>query len=216
MVAFFCPPPFLSARSRASATFVETKSEPADLATYSFTANLGSGPHCALVIYGRAASAARAVSSVTVDGAAAVQAVASLASGSGNSTYCGIYLASASGAGKNISVTWNGQMVRCAVDVFEVNGLLSTAPRYTATDTASPLTQSISCDAGGFILGGAATVGTGGWTWTALTKRSDFVLEANTGMSGACDNFSEAVVGRSVTASASFSQETVMALASFR
>ncbi len=215
MVAFFCPPPFMGTSSKASAAYVDTQSNSTGATTYNFTANLGSGPYCVLIISARA-TANLTVASVTVDGQAATQAVYGVYNGGSAFSLCGIFIVPASGSGKTVSVQWSMAAARCSIDVFDITGLQSATPTATATDSASPFTQAINCNAGGFIIGGAMTNAGATWTWTNLTERADYIVGGSTGFSSACDNFNTAQVGRSITAAPTSGAQTVMALASFR
>lgn len=204
-----------SGQPASSATYVDTQTDSVDRTTYTFTANLGAGTHCVIVICGRAASAGRSIVSLTADSVAGAEA-SFINSGSGLSNVIGIWIVAAFGPAKTVVVQFSGAMARCGIDTYGVDRLLSATPTHAnRTSSASPPSTTVNCEAGGFIIGGACNNGSS-WSWTNLTERTDYDVEGSQRQSSACDNFSVTQTGLTITATPSGGSNQGMALAAFR
>lgn len=221
-------PPTIMSRGVVTVSFQTPPSEDTgDTSPYTFTSvPIGTAAGDRIVVVGIASreNAARTISSVTIAGNTATNAVTANDPVAGAGIAALYYLAVPSGTTATIVVTFSGGMRRCYINVWAVYGS-SGAPTHTASDTvfsASALNTTISCNANGAILGMAealASSGTASWTWTNLTEQSDFQSSesAQAGYSGAHSTFSSAQSSLSITATNAGSSltEGALALAAF-
>jgi len=131
----------------------------------------------------------------------------------------GLFIATvASGTSAEIVVTTSGANGRCGLAVWSVNGAASTA-NDTLSSTASPMTGTIDCSAGGVIVAYAFPIASGAgrtFTWAGVTEDFDEAVDGgnNTMHTGASEAFDAVQTGLTVscTASASLSRQIMVAV----
>lgn len=104
----------------------------------------------------------------------------------------------------------------CYIGVYAATGLNSTTPTDTIEDNSDPLSGTIDCDAGGFIVGVGQTASNGAsFTWAGITEDfdGDFDVFEPTGAHG---NFASAQTGLTVSLTPTAFTRALMAVASFR
>lgn len=151
-------------------------------------------------------SSTRTINSVTLDGVAAT-ALSSQISNSGTSGQFFIVAATAN-ATANAVVSLSGAWTACAIGVWNVRNLASTAASDTVgsdtTYSSNQLSASVNVLAGGAVYAIAYDSHNGGptFTWTGLTEAFDLAPGGSspTGASGANADFSAAQTGLTVTA----------------
>jgi hypothetical protein len=159
--------------------------DPSNLTTYSFASqSFGAaevGDYIVIAIASRS-TAARTISSVTVDG----EAASVVSDGStnafvdfpndGGSSQAALYIAPATGdASGTVSVTFSAGMVRCGIGVFLLTGAATTATEVE-TDTGSNPSVTLNIGAGGAALGALFSTATS--AWSNLTERYDQTIES--------------------------------------
>jgi len=171
--------------------------------TYTFsTVNLGTAAadrYIIVAVASRRASGTPSISSATINGetATVVAPIGSL----GN--YTAFLIAHVpTGATGDIVFTFDSGMLRAEYAAWEVTGLASATPTDTGTSTAAAPTANIDVVAGGFALGVAMVASTAGTTaWTNLAnERADELVESNTLVSVADEDFAGAQSGLAITA----------------
>jgi hypothetical protein len=113
------------------------------------------------------------------------------------------FLIAANPADGDIVVPFTGDMVRCAISIYPVTGLLSTTPLNTpALDTSDPHEATLDVTAGGFVIGAIfATSTPTSPSWTNLDEDIEVLAAAweNDGnFSTAHRNFATAQTGLAV------------------
>jgi len=181
--------------------------------SYTFSsAAIGNADGSRVVVVGIAprTNSAASISSVTIGGNTATLGVTANATGQGADIASIYYLAVPSGTTADIVVNLSTTFVRCYINVWAVYGS-SGAPTATTSDntlSTADLSATISCNAGGAIIGmaeGLVSTGPLSWTWTNLTERSDTNADSdggtnNNGFSGASDTFAAAQSSLAITA----------------
>lgn len=124
------------------------------------------------------------------------------------------------GTTANISIVFSGTVARSGIAIFRVTGLNSSTAHATGVDTAASsgvVTTTLNVPANGFCIGGAITIDTASFTWTAgLTETSDVDIGgANTGFSTALQTFVTAQTPLTVTATAGSGSRSALAAASW-
>lgn len=190
----------ISGRTTAQSTVVAisyTDFEIQDSAATTFTYTskaIGAidGNRRVIVATGSTVNASRTVSSVTVGGISATQAVTAESSGSGVYARTSIWIATVpSGTTANIVVTYSASVNRSAISVWAAYGLQSSTATSTGSSSSSsdPMTASLTINTGGIGVGMAHNYYGGGhtsYTWTNLTEDNDNVSGSGTvGTSGA-------------------------------
>ena len=191
-----------------------------DLTTYTFSSqSLGTASTSRKIVVGAtgAATALRAVSTLTVAGNSASLVVAANENGLNfyNSELWQVDVPT--GTTGDVVVTWNGGMIRGAIGVWAVYGALSAA-HATATDiNSSPLSKTLDIPAGGVAIGCALadTNGPGLNTWAGITKGFDVNVETATDISGAQDAFATQQSALTISDTLGAGTEHLFAIASW-
>lgn len=199
--------------------FLQTASDTTDVSTYTFAAqNLGTAAadRCIIVaVHARdTGTGAKTISSVTVNGVAAVIAVQNQAA-STNSTIVGIAIAEVpTGTSGDIVVVFSEAMIRCSVAAFAATGIDETAHDTGLSDATDP-TNDLDVPAEGIAVACASFGTAGTFSWTGLTERYDAQVESASTISGASDAFATTQSGLTITANGSTSTEIAGAFASW-
>lgn len=170
---------FGAGTSNATVSFVTTAIDTGTATTYNGAAfqgvSIGTAAAdriVAVVVSGQ--EAARTISSVSIGGNAATNAV-SITTTTGP---IGIwYLAVPSGTTANIFPTFSGACVNASLIVYAIYGS-SGAPTDNASNTSDPYsTTALAISASGVAIGGAHAFSTSTYGWTGLTEDVDEVVE---------------------------------------
>ena len=142
-----------------------------DASSYTFSAQaIGAAASDRYVLVGIAArnSSDVALNSVSIGGVSATSVVSATASGS----RAAFYIANVpTGTTGDVVVTFASTMLRCAIGVWRVDGLTSTTPTDSTTNTTDPFAANINISAGGAAFGLAYTNGAQtSISWTNLTS----------------------------------------------
>lgn len=152
-------------------TFLQSASDATDLTTYTFASqNLGTASTdrvIAIAIGGRQ-STPQSVSSVTIAGVTATQAVSITA----NNPIAIYYAVVPSGTTGDVVVEFSGGVLRCAIGLWHITGGVGSI----STDTGVASIDITGAN-GGFIVVFSTKTGAGTATWTNATERFDFNLE---------------------------------------
>jgi hypothetical protein len=169
----------------------------ADLTTYTATGlpAIAANERGVIAIAARQSST-RTIVSVTHGGQACSELHAAGVSG----TSCAIYL-SPVGATGDVVVQWSGSEARCVVGLWPTRNMQNIVASDVASSSASPMSLSIDCPAGGAIFAVAYNNTNGAYTWTNLDG-SIFsqIVETNTRVDGRGEVFTTAQTGRVITA----------------
>jgi hypothetical protein len=186
-----------AAAAAASAVFTANAANSTTSLAYSFSSlNFGTASadrHILVGIAGQAGSAA-AVSAVTLGGVSASQVF----SVSSSTVTVAFWMAAVpTGTSGTVAVTWAAQRARCAVIVWAITGLLSTAAVATGSEVNSgtgALNDNVDINAGGVCFAMAYDAGTGGrtWTWSGLAEVIDTTFASGRSYTGASANFASA------------------------
>jgi hypothetical protein len=207
----------------ATVSFRASYTDAGSATAYTFSgADIGTAASDRIVVVtavgSRAAAGTHTVASLTVAGNAA-SLVKQQNVPSGDRQTAEIWAVSlASGTTGNIVVTFDAGMQGAAIGVFAIYGANSTVSA-TAGSNADPMNASINVPAGGVLIGVGVNENGGTFTWANLTEKFDEQYYAGGGPSnhtGACDAFSSAQVGLSVTCDPSTAgSDNAMALAAW-
>ena len=170
---------FASARVAGSAsltgTFLQEAADSTDLTTYTYAAqNLGAASSGRVIVVGVSGrqSTARTITGVTIGGVTATE----WGTRGSSQNPLGIWAATVpSGTTGDVVVTFSSGMLRSRIVMWAVTGGASLSNASSGTDTAT-----VTGAAGGFIVAVANTTGSGSFTWTNATERSDAVNETFT------------------------------------
>ena len=140
------------------------------------------------------------VSSVVVDGTTATRAIDSIVDNNADTSMW--YVDNDASTSGTVVVTWSGSQGFSGVLVWSATDIATGGPADEIRSTASPLTGTINCNAGGIIvaMAGGNTGRTNTFTWTGLTERFDGPIAVDGNMGGASDNFATAVSNRTIQA----------------
>jgi len=119
----------------------------------------------------------------------------------------------------NVDVAFSNNMVRAGACLWPVQNLASLYATGEAQSNAAAntLSGSISCEAGGAILGMYYNgMLSGGVAWSNLTERFELTLEGVALLSGASQDFATAQVNRSISAGMTGNFWPVMTLIAIR
>lgn len=210
-------PVWVSVGATISITYNALASSTTDLTEYTFSA-VALGDEAAnrkivVTILGRSTNpSTRTISSVTVAGVAATEAV-SVSNTIGNRA--AIYVADVpTGTTGDIVVTFDLGMQNCSVGSYAMYGAGSSTPTDTATDIASAFSQTLDVPAGGAAFAVAGVQANTTTTWAGLTERYDTAVDAecNTGAGVA---FAAAQSGLTVSATFGAGTDGAMVTAAF-
>ena len=184
----------------ATVTFTDTTANTVNQSVYSFTTQaFGAADATRVIVVGIAhGGTTTAVSWVTIGGVSATKAVSALE----NECHAAIWYAEVpTGTSGTVVVGVVGGAGSCAIVVWSVLNASST-PTATGSSVANPPSTTISCAAGGVIIGfnQNSPSSNKATTWTNLTEVADATLEGDRTYSGASDAFETAHVSRAVTA----------------
>lgn len=199
----------------ANVAFVASHVDTSDASVYTYS-GVGLGTGKIVVSVSQREAGGGALTGLTVDGNAASFLVEKLADGTtGSGTEIWQYNGNTSAAG-DIVVTFGGTRRQCGIGVWLVTDAAD-AVENTASSAANPNNATISCSAGGVIIGVAQGLGSDSWTWTNLTEVFDEVIDASSGSShsGASDAFAATQTNRSITADPTATSGIHMCLVSF-
>lgn len=206
----------------ASISYRTYAEDTADLTTYNGVPFQGldigtaaANRYVILAVSGRINSASQTVSGVTIGGNAATKIVESTKSGSGTNHASIWVLLVTSGTTATIVVTYSAAGVRCEVGIWAAYGI-DPAGYGTIASNANNGTGTISCPAGGIIVGGRYSDIAENQTWVGITEKYDASAEGGNGeASGASDAFATAQSGITVSCSGSTGTSCAMAVAAF-
>lgn len=157
-------------------TYVTVTEDSTTQTTYTINSSLGTASGHRIVGVMARGSAARTVSSVTVDGVAAD--LTSTFNNGGNNTLCFAACAASGNTTGDVVVVFSGNCACCLVAIWHVANLTSTTATATATDaslTGAVLSTGISVSAGGgvfaLVFSNDATSSPG--SWSGVTERFD-------------------------------------------
>ena len=147
-------------------------------ATHTYVgATLSTTGHTVVCIAHRNASNTT-ISSVTVDGTAATNAISTT---SGDGTGAGIWVAAATGnATGTITIVFSASTARSGMATYGMVGAGSATPTATATDIASPISQSLTINTGGCGIAAYMSTDTATMTWggTGVVEDVDAQVDA--------------------------------------
>lgn len=161
--------------SVATISYRTNTSDSVDRSVYTFPGlDIGTAGTNRHVVVGVVSSGTSpSISGITIGGASATAMIEQAET----NLKIGLWIAQvSSGATGDVVVTHTGTMLRCGVIVWAVYDLLSATPTATASDSAPPLSQSLTISAGGVGIGladGYQNGSTASWTWTGLTEDAD-------------------------------------------
>jgi plastocyanin domain-containing protein len=133
-----------------------------------------------VAITGTGSAVGRSVSSCTVGGVSASAVVTANASSGVTEIWVTPMVAAGgpTGTSATVAVNFSGAMLNAAIEVYAIKGASSTTASATASDTTSPLSQSLSIPNNGAAVAVARAAGTpGNTTWSGLTEDSDQAVE---------------------------------------
>lgn len=165
-----------------SGSFLQAVWDASDLTTYTHASqNFGSASadrFIVAVVTGRAGGA-RTISSVTIGGVTATEAIQHADSGNNVGIY---YAAVPSGTSGDVVVVWSAGMVRCGVGLWAVTGGLNTVYDVdydTASNAGPDYVPDVSLTGvdGGFIVAAVMSSPTPTYSWTNATERYDAAVE---------------------------------------
>jgi hypothetical protein len=156
-----------------------------------------------------------AISGVTIDGNAMTSAGAATVNSQNRMQF--FYYDGATAATGDVVVTWASSNGSCTVTVWDATGAAAGGPSDVGTSTASPLSDEITCQPGGFILGVGYVSGAGGETfaWTNLTEKVDEAVGGDGNTTSASDNFAALQTEITITATQSGGGSPCMSLAAW-
>jgi len=178
-----------------------------NLSSYTFnTASVGTaatGRYIVLMVTASANSNFGTITGATMNGNAMTQ-IDQIEDASGFSCFAMFGGVLNSGTTADFVISLSGSPDRLGIDVAAMYDLLSTTPTYSQTfntATTNPQTVSMNVQAGGVCLAFAGSENNNATsTWSGLTERSDHNTGGGGGgMSAACDAFSTAQTGLSVS-----------------
>ena len=200
-------------------SFLQAVTSTTDTNVYTFSSvNLGAAASDRYIIVTamtRKAGASTTLTSITIGGVTAT-IVKQVTNNVTNTDVAAIVIAAVpTGTTGDIVVTWGATMVRCAIGVYRVTGLVSATASDSDSSTANDPTVNLDCPAGGFIIGGALTAASSSAAWTGITENFDGTLETFVTYTGASDTFATQQTGLTLTADFGSSTESVGVFASW-
>jgi hypothetical protein len=178
-----------------TATFLQATSINSSSTTYTGQ-NLGTASSDRYIVVALAArlGGGAIVSSVTIAGVSAT-IIAQTNSGSNCVTLAMAAVPSGTSGDVSFTLSSGGSLFRSLIAVFSVTGLSSATPNATATTATNNGAMSVAIPANGIAIAAAmafASSGTGQFTWTNATERSDQLVSGTTGLSTASASSSTA------------------------
>jgi hypothetical protein len=192
----------------AAASVTDNASTTGSAATYTFTSrSFGAEAGDRYIVVGTTGNTGTAttVSSMTIGGVSA----AALLSVSLTNNALEFWIAAVpTGTTGTVAVTWGANRTRCAIVVWRVVGLVSSALDDSAQETgfgSSAGNGNIDIAAGGVALGMTSDTGTSSrtWTWSGLTESVDATYGSGRSYSAATGNFASAQTDLAVSATPS-------------
>jgi hypothetical protein len=193
----------------AAAVFTANSSNTVASSTYNFTSqSFGTASADRSIVVGAAGQSgggAAAITSLSIGGVSASQLL--VASETSNAIEFWI-AAVPTGSSGTVTVDWAAQRARCAIAVWAVTGLLSSAVSDSAQESgfgSTPGNGTVNVPAGGVVLGMTYDGGTGGrtWSWSGLTEGVDASFGGGRSYSAANADFATAEAGSAVSATPS-------------
>lgn len=185
-------------------TYLSNSVSGSNLTTYTFSSvSLGTADKIVVGALGHSGNTGRTLSSVSVGGSGTTSLVQQTYEAGAQTIIASLWIVDRPASSGDIVLTFSGGMTSAGIIVYGVDNASSTA-NDTAVSTATPLTDTIDCEAGGAIIGVAAfsKVSTT-TTWTGITEDVDTVMETNEFITGAHDDFETAQSALTITATPS-------------
>lgn len=161
-------------------TYVDGRESAATLTNYSFSSvNLGAPSPTRLIVVCVAGyrDAGGTVASATIGG---VTATIHLNTSIGNGSIATISAIVPTGETGTVTINWSTLQAATTIDVYAIDNIKSTTPDFTAVDTTSPLSQSITYDPNTIVIAHAKTYTTGSFTWSGsagLIEQADHAYD---------------------------------------
>lgn len=168
-------------------TFLQTAVSSANATTYTFSAqNLGTAAadrNIVVCATGQdTGSAAKSISSITVQGITASIAIQNQGNASNTSMTAIAIVNVPTGTTGDVVVTFSEAFANCGISLFHIVGMGSTTPNHTNSTDLDNTAVSVNVNAGGVVIGcGATSSSNPTSTWTNLTEVADISREASTG-----------------------------------
>jgi hypothetical protein len=177
-----------------------------NLTTYTFSSQaIGTATSDRKIVIAVTADGGSArVSTLTVGGVSATVADNTIAAGADDMEVW--QAAVPSGTTADVVVVWSTGVSRCGVGLFAVAGApLRLYDVSTDVTNSGALTTTISCPAGGVIIGAAQNGANASYTWAGITERYDETIEGTISHTGASLAFASAQNNLTVTCTPSAS-----------